>query len=41
MLFRSAEKLHVHLNELKTLSTDDLVARRFEKYRNIAQFYTT
>jgi len=36
-----AEKLHVHLNELKALSTDDLVARRYEKYRNIAQFYTT
>src|SRR5271169_4924569 len=36
-----AEKLHWHLNELKALSTDELVARRYEKYRNIAQFYTT
>jgi acetyl-CoA carboxylase carboxyl transferase subunit alpha len=36
-----AEKLHWHLNELKALSIDDLVAQRYEKYRNIAQFYTT
>ena len=36
-----AEKLHWHLNALKALSIDDLVARRYEKYRNMAQFYTT
>lgn len=36
-----AEKLHWHLNELKALSIDDLVAQRYKKYRNIAQFYTT
>jgi acetyl-CoA carboxylase carboxyl transferase subunit alpha len=35
-----AEKLHWHLNELKTLSVDDLLNRRYEKFRNIAQFYT-
>ena len=34
------EKLRWHLNELKTLSTDELVNRRYEKFRNIAQFYT-
>ncbi|MBV8113655.1 MAG: acetyl-CoA carboxylase carboxyltransferase subunit alpha [Silvibacterium sp.] len=36
-----AEKLRRHLNELKALSTDELLARRYEKFRNIAQFYTT
>jgi acetyl-CoA carboxylase carboxyl transferase subunit alpha len=36
-----AEKLHLHLNELKSLSIADIVAQRYEKYRNIAQFYTT
>jgi acetyl-CoA carboxylase carboxyl transferase subunit alpha len=35
-----ADKLRWHLSELKTLSTDDLVTRRYEKFRNIAQFYT-
>jgi acetyl-CoA carboxylase carboxyl transferase subunit alpha len=35
-----AEKLRWHLNELKLLSTDDLVERRYQKFRNIAQFYT-
>lgn len=35
-----AEKLRWHLSELKALSMDDLVARRYEKFRNIAQFYT-
>ena len=34
------EKLRWHLNELKLLSTDDLVERRYQKFRNIAQFYT-
>jgi acetyl-CoA carboxylase carboxyl transferase subunit alpha len=36
-----ADKLRRHLNELTTLSTDELLARRYEKFRNIAQFYTT
>jgi acetyl-CoA carboxylase carboxyl transferase subunit alpha len=35
-----AEKLRWHLDELKLLSTDDLVERRYQKFRNIAQFYT-
>ncbi|MGB7191584.1 MAG: acetyl-CoA carboxylase carboxyltransferase subunit alpha [Acidobacteriaceae bacterium] len=35
-----ADKLRWHLSELKALSTEDLVARRYEKFRNIAQFYT-
>jgi acetyl-CoA carboxylase carboxyl transferase subunit alpha len=34
------EKLRWHLKELKALSTDELVSRRYEKFRNIAQFYT-
>ena len=36
-----AEKLRWHLNELKTLSVDQLLAQRYDKFRNIAQFYTT
>jgi acetyl-CoA carboxylase carboxyl transferase subunit alpha len=36
-----ADQLRRHLNELKALSTGDLLARRYEKFRNIAQFYTT
>src|SRR6201993_878430 len=36
-----AGKLRSHLNELKALSTDELLARRYEKFRNIGQFYTT
>jgi acetyl-CoA carboxylase carboxyl transferase subunit alpha len=35
-----AEKLRWHLNELKPLSIDDLLERRYQKFRNIAQFYT-
>ncbi|RXS95229.1 acetyl-CoA carboxylase carboxyltransferase subunit alpha [Silvibacterium dinghuense] len=35
-----AEKLRWHLNELKALSTDELLNQRYEKFRNIAQFYT-
>jgi acetyl-CoA carboxylase carboxyl transferase subunit alpha len=34
------EKLRWHLSELKALPVGDLVARRYEKFRNIAQFYT-
>ena len=36
-----AEKLRWHLDELKALSTGELLARRYAKFRNIAQFYTT
>lgn len=36
-----SEKLRWHLNELKSLSVDELVRRRYDKFRNIAQFYTT
>jgi len=35
-----AEKLHWHLNELKGIPVDELVRRRYDKFRNIAQFYT-
>jgi len=35
-----AEKLRWHLSELKALPVEDLVAQRYEKFRNIAQFYT-
>ncbi len=35
-----AERLRLHLNELKALSTDELLAQRYKKFRNIAQFYT-
>ncbi len=34
------EKLRWHLNELKALPLDRLLCRRYEKFRNIAQFYT-
>jgi acetyl-CoA carboxylase carboxyl transferase subunit alpha len=34
-------RLKIHLRELQGLSLDDLLARRYEKFRNIAQFYTT
>jgi acetyl-CoA carboxylase carboxyl transferase subunit alpha len=36
-----AEKLRRHLNELNALPIDELLAQRYEKFRNIAQFYTT
>ena len=35
-----AEKLRWHLNELKSMPLDELLSRRYEKFRNIAQFYT-
>ena len=31
--------LHKHFAELKAFPVDDLLARRYEKFRNIAQFY--
>jgi acetyl-CoA carboxylase carboxyl transferase subunit alpha len=35
-----AERLHLHLKELKALPVEQLLQRRYEKFRNIAQFYT-
>ena len=35
------EKLRWHLNELKAMPLEELLRRRYEKFRNIAQFYTT
>lgn len=35
-----AESLRRHLKELKALSIDELVRQRYDKFRNIAQFYT-
>lgn len=34
------ERLERHLSDLKRLSIDDLLAARYTKFRNIAQFYT-
>lgn len=34
------DKLRWHLSELKALAIDELVKQRYEKFRNIAQFYT-
>jgi len=35
-----AARLADHLADLRTLTLDELVAKRYEKFRNIAQFYT-
>ena len=35
------EKLRHHLSALRSLSIDDLLEQRYQKFRNIAQFYTT
>ena len=35
------EKLRYHLGQLRSLSLDDLLEQRYQKFRNIAQFYTT
>lgn len=35
-----AGRLARHFAELKAASVDDLLARRYEKFRNLAQFYT-
>ncbi len=35
------EKLQWHFNEVKSLPLKEMLARRYEKFRNIAQFYTT
>ena len=34
-------KLQQHLGELKALPLDEMLARRYNKFRNMAQFYTT
>jgi acetyl-CoA carboxylase carboxyl transferase subunit alpha len=33
--------LRKHFNELRKLSLDDMLTRRYEKFRNMAQFYTS
>jgi len=35
------EKLRYHLDQLRAYPVDELVRRRYEKFRNIAQFYTS
>ncbi len=35
------EKLQYHLNELRALPLDVMLEQRYNKFRNIAQFYTT
>jgi acetyl-CoA carboxylase carboxyl transferase subunit alpha len=35
------KKLQSHLTALRALSIDDLLEQRYQKFRNIAQFYTT
>jgi acetyl-CoA carboxylase carboxyl transferase subunit alpha len=35
------QKLQSHLAALRTLSIDDLLEQRYQKFRNIAQFYTS
>ena len=35
------EKLLWHFNEVRAWSTEEMLARRYEKFRSIAQFYTT
>ena len=34
-------KLQWHLGELRSIALDEMIARRFAKFRNIAQFYTS
>jgi acetyl-CoA carboxylase carboxyl transferase subunit alpha len=34
------ERLERHLGDLKRMSIDDMLAARYDKFRNIAQFYT-
>lgn len=34
-------RLSSHFNEIRSLSIDELLTRRYEKFRNIAQFYTS
>jgi acetyl-CoA carboxylase carboxyl transferase subunit alpha len=34
-------KLEYHLAQLENVEVDELLRRRYDKFRNIAQFYTT
>jgi acetyl-CoA carboxylase carboxyl transferase subunit alpha len=34
------ERLERHLGDLKRMSIEDMLAARYAKFRNIAQFYT-
>jgi len=34
------DRLHLHLEELKALPVEQLLEQRYQKFRNIAQFYT-
>jgi acetyl-CoA carboxylase carboxyl transferase subunit alpha len=34
------EQLERHFQELKTAPIDELIERRYQKFRNMAQFYT-
>jgi acetyl-CoA carboxylase carboxyl transferase subunit alpha len=38
---RVNERLCHHFNEIRNMSIDELLAKRYEKFRNMAQFYTT
>ena len=35
-----ADKLRWHLNELKAMPQEEMLRRRYDKFRNMAQFYT-
>ncbi len=35
------EKLRYHLGSLRSIPIDELLEQRYQKFRNIAQFYTT
>lgn len=35
-----AERLHLHLKELQALPMDQLLEQRYQKFRNLAQFFT-
>lgn len=35
-----AERLHLHLKELQALPVDQLLEQRYQKFRNLAQFFT-
>jgi acetyl-CoA carboxylase carboxyl transferase subunit alpha len=35
------ERLQYHLANLRGMSIEDLLEKRYQKFRNIAQFYTT
>jgi len=35
------KKLQFHLAAIRSLSLDEMLEQRYQKFRNIAQFYTT